>query len=53
MNNNSEKKMQRNKSLQRHISEGIPTSEAYETSRDDIGVHDVPEIVEEKPPSEI
>ena len=49
MHNNSEKKLRRNLDMQRHISEGVPTSEADETSRDDDnGVGGVPaDIVEE------
>lgn len=46
MHNNSEKKLSRNQTLQRHISDAVPTSEAYETSRDDIGAHEVAGMVD-------
>jgi hypothetical protein len=49
MHNNMEKKLSRVQTMQRHISEGVPTSEADETSRDDMGAHEVAGINEDKP----
>ena len=49
MHDNSEKKASRVQTMQRHLSHGAISSEVLDTSRDDMGAHDVPDIVEEKP----
>lgn len=49
MHDNSEKKASRVQTMQRHLSHGAISSEQMDTSRDDMGAHDSPDIVEEKP----